>query len=100
MDVLQHKLRDPTLRHVTITATRVSKDLSYAKVFYTLLDPAADDSVIKNSQQVFERISGYLRYQLAHTLTLRKVPHLHFVHDDQLIKGQRLASLIDHAIQS
>ena len=98
MDILPHKIRDPELRQVTITSVRASKDLNYAKVFYTLLSPQVDEAAQQKSNALLERLSGYLRYHLAQVLQLRRVPHLHFIYDEQLIKGQRLAQLIDQAI--
>ena len=35
--VIQHEVRDPRLGMVSITGVEVTKDLAYAKVFYTLL---------------------------------------------------------------
>jgi ribosome-binding factor A len=43
-------------------------------------------------------LAGYLRAQLARGMRLRIVPQLHFVHDDSVLAGERLAALIDSAV--
>jgi hypothetical protein len=43
-------------------------------------------------------LAGYLRAQLAKGSRLRTVPQLHFVHDESVIAGERLAALIEHAV--
>ena len=40
--LLQDEVNDPRIGMVTLTAVQVSKDLSHAKVFFTVLDDDAD----------------------------------------------------------
>ena len=99
MDILQHKLRDKVLRQVTITTVFVAKDLSSARIFYVLLNPNSDDDTLTHVKHTLKRLAGYLRHQLAQCMLLRKVPHLNFCYDEQIIKSQQLSTLIDQAIQ-
>ena len=36
--IIQTELRDESIEFVTITYTKISSDLSYAKVYFTVLD--------------------------------------------------------------
>ena len=42
--------------------------------------------------------AGFLRSQVAHRLTIRKVPELHFAYDESVERGVRLSKLIDDAV--
>lgn len=90
-EVIQKEVKDPRLPgFVTVSAVKVSKDLSHAKVYFTVFngDPADAGIVLNNA-------ASYLRTVLAKSLTMRTVPQLNFVHDKSLEYGNRLSRLID-----
>lgn len=90
-ELIQKEVKDPRLQgFVTISAVKVSKDLSYAKVYFTVFngDPAKAQVVLNNA-------ASFLRTALAKIITLRIVPQLKFVHDVSLEYGNRLSRLID-----
>lgn len=80
---------------VTIQEVRVSRDLSHAKVYYTVL--GAEPVEV---QENLEHNAGSLRHSLSRSMKLRAVPELHFVHDASLEEGNRLESLIKKAVAS
>lgn len=88
--ILQRETNDPRLQSVTITAVEVTRDLAYAKVFFSLLDANKKDDVIKG----FEKAKGFLRSCLARELKLRVIPQLQFRYDDSLLRGNYLSQLI------
>ena len=92
--LLREEMKDPRLGMVTIQEVRVSRDLSHAKVYFTVLD----DSRIKQAQQVLEKAAAFLRRQLSERMVLRNVPQLHFVYDKSVAEGMRLSALIDEAV--
>jgi ribosome-binding factor A len=92
-EVIQQEIKDPRLSHfITVSAVNVSKDLSHAKVYFTVLD--GDRSEIT---MILNTASGYLRSALAKSMSLRTVPQLHFIYDESIEYGQRLSRLIDEA---
>jgi ribosome-binding factor A len=93
-DLLQFEVKDPRVGMVTITEVEVSGDMAHAKVFYTAAK--FSDSL----QQGLEKSSGFLRTQVAKRMLLRTVPQLHFVYDDSLDNGMKMAKLIDVALAS
>jgi ribosome-binding factor A len=92
-DLLRREVRDPGVGMVTITSVDVSPDLSHAKVFFTLLDPARRVS----TEKALHRAAGYLRSQIAHRIKLYTAPELRFAYDESIERGDRLSQLIDAA---
>jgi ribosome-binding factor A len=89
------KLKDPRVGMVTITDVEVTKDLSVAKVFYSVL---GEDDVVTQTQKGLERAAGFIRRELGHAMRLRVVPELRFHYDDTELKGNRIDRLIDEAL--
>ena len=84
------QLRDPRLSGVTITFVKLSADLQVATVYYRLFDKAA----LKDAQIGLEKCKGFLRTQLADSLTMRRVPELRFFYDESVERGARVEELL------
>ena len=93
--LLQREVRDPRLSQVTISAVKVTRDMSQATVYFTVLGKKEDVPPI---QQALEKASGFLRHALAEHVVMRSLPHLKFIYDDSISRGSELSSLIDEAI--
>ena len=94
-DLVQNEIKDPRVRLITITAVEVTRDYSYAKVFYTTLCSKEENVLVEKG---LEHARGFLRTHLAHRMKLRITPQLHFVFDASVERGVRLSKLIDDAI--
>jgi ribosome-binding factor A len=94
-EVVRLDLRDPRVGMITFTGVELSNDQSHAKVFFTVLGSASD---VDDAREGLQRAAGFLRSSLAHRLTTRKVPELHFEYDDSVERGVRLSKLIDDAV--
>ena len=88
------RLKDPRLGMVTIQEVRVTRDLSHAKVYFTVLD--RDHA--KQMGKILAHAAGFLRRRLAEVMKLRTVPELHFIYDVSIEEGQRLSALIEQAV--
>lgn len=88
--LLQREVRDPRLAHVTVTGVEVSRDLSYAKVFYTV----AKDDDAKAVITALKKAAPFLRRNLADKIDLRVTPELQFKLDQSLEYGNRIADLL------
>jgi len=82
---------------VTVTSVTVTRDLSYAKIYVTLLVDESDQ--IKTTVQALNRQAKMLRYHLAKEVKLRVVPELKFVYDESTAHGFRISTLIDSAVK-
>ena len=94
-ELIRLELRDPRVTMVTLTDVEVARDNSHAKVFFTSL---GNDAQLASCQHGLQSASGFLRSQLAHRLTIRTVPQLHFEIDVSIERGVRLSKLIDDAV--
>jgi len=95
-ELIRTEVRDPRVGMVTLTGVEVSRDQSHAKVFFTVLGPEA---AAREAAEGLSRAAGFLRSQLAHRLSTRSVPELHFEHDESVERGVRLSRLIDEAVK-
>ncbi len=94
--LIQSELKDPRLSMPSILEVQVSKDLGYARVYFSVLDPeAAEDSLA-----ALTSASGYLQREIGKVLKSRITPRLSFVYDDTDIRGRQLSDLIDSALAS
>ena len=96
--ILRDEVRDPRLQQVTIQEVRVSRDLSWAKIFFTCFP--LDEASHGQAKLLNGPLSGFLRAQLARRMLLRIIPQLHFEHDESIARGEHLTSLIDGAMAS
>ncbi|MBV2134947.1 30S ribosome-binding factor RbfA [Pseudomonas sp. MAP12] len=96
--LIQREIKDPRLGLVTLTGTEVSRDLSHAKVFFTVMGQDDDDQKIAESQAVLKDAAGYLRMLLGRAIKLRTIPQLHFLYDESVRRGAQLSVLIERAV--
>lgn len=95
--LIRDAIKDPRMSTMlTITSVDVTRDLSMAKVFYTILD----DTDRGDTQAALTSGAGYLRRQLGQSLSLRAVPQLIFRYDHSIEEGARMSALIADAIKS
>ena len=95
--LIQREVRDPRLGMVTVTAVEVSRDMSHAKVFITLMNRDSAEDIALNLD-ILKDASGYLRMLLGRTMKLRTIPSLHFQYDESIRRGVHLSSLIERAV--
>ena len=91
--LLQSTVRDPRVQEVNLTGVEVSRDLSYAKVFFTLMNEASPEERTEVTA-VLSKVSGFLRSQLAKASAMRTVPRLSFRFDESVGRGRDMESLL------
>jgi ribosome-binding factor A len=92
-ELIRREVRDPRLGMVTLTEVQVSKDLSYAKVFYSVL--GAEKA---QAQEILNDAADMLRGPVGRALGLRHSPELRFVNDELIENGAKLSALIRKAV--
>ena len=58
--LIQREVRDPRVGMINITGVNVSRDLGYAKVYYTELDSESREEA-SESTEVLNKAAGFLR---------------------------------------
>src|SRR5690349_18597037 len=89
--ILQQEAEELNVGMVTITDVEVSHDLSYAKVFVSVLEDEKQKEILTRLNEAAKNF----RYTLAQKVKLRIVPEIKFVYDDSLVRGTRISSLIN-----
>ena len=85
-------LKDPRIATmVTVVRTEVSGDLSYAKIFVSVM---GDEAATKTTLQGLASANGYIRRELAARLKLRKTPELKFIADGSIAHGAHIAQIL------
>lgn len=92
--LIRDEVKDTRLGMVTLTAVRVSPDLSHAKVYYTTMDPAQRAV----AHEVLGGAAPHLRYILGRLMRLRVIPQLHFIYDESIERGSHMSSIIEAAL--
>ena len=95
--LVQRELRDPRLGFVTVSLVRISKDFSFADVYFSVLGKDTQEQA-QDSLAALISASGFLRSALSKKLQLRMVPQLRFHFDDVLVKGHQMGELINRAV--
>ena len=94
--LIQHEVRDPRVGMVSITGVDVSRDLGYAKVYYTVMSSDSGDDA-SESNEALNKAAGFLRSQLSRDSNMRTVPQLRFIFDTSVGRGRDLEDLIRRA---
>lgn len=95
--IIQLELKDPRVKWVTISGVEVSRDLSHATIFYTVL---GQDEQSPETLKGLENAAGFMRKELGKRVHMRSMPQLHFKFDESLTRGDKMTSLIDSAIEA
>lgn len=95
--IVQHEMSDDRFRLVTITDVTVSRDMSYAKVYVTVMND--DETQIRDIVAALNRAAKPMRFSLARAVDLRVMPELKFVFDESTARGFHLSTLIDTAVK-
>ena len=97
--LIQREVRDPRVGMVSVTGVDVSRDMGYAKVYYTVLSADESDDV-EESTAVLNKAAGFLRSQLSRDSSMRSVPQLRFYFDSSVGRGRYMEDLIGKAAEA
>ncbi len=93
-ELLRFEVKDPSVAGVSLTNVDLSRDLSVARVYFSLLHPDDNPAPALNG---LERAAGFLRGKLGKELQIRHIPELRFLHDDSIAHGAAISKLIQEA---
>ena len=88
--ILQNEIKDPNINFVTITGCEITNDLSFAKVYFTVLDD-------KNRKEIEKSLDGaksFIRGQLSQRVEMRHTPELRFIYDSSIEYGNKIEKII------
>ena len=89
--ILMKEIKDEAIRFVTITGAETTTDLSYSKVYYTVLD----ENKKEETQEVLDRASSFIRTKLAERIEVRHTPELRFTYDTSIAYGEHIEKIME-----
>jgi len=95
-ELVRDEIKDPRVNWVSFTAVKVSRDLSNAVAYFTVLN----DDEREQAEEGLNKATGFIRRELGKRIRSRIVPALKFVYDVSIERGTSMESLIAKARSS
>ena len=89
--IIRTEIKDERINFVTITACKITNDLSFAKVYVTVLNDKERDNVIK----LLNKASNFIERELSKRIEIRKMPNISFVYDESLEYAANIENIIE-----
>lgn len=89
--IIAKEVKDPRLGMISITDVDVSRDLSFAKIYFSMLGTEEER---EKSLEGLNRAKGFIRSELAKRLRLRHTPEVTFHFDGSLEQGAKMDALL------
>ena len=90
--ILQTEVKDEHIKFVTITGVDTTSDLSFSKVYYTVLDK----DKMESTKEALEKASSFIRTCLAERIDIRHTPELKFIYDTSIAYGEHIEEIIEN----
>lgn len=103
-ELIRQELKDPRLGGlVTISGVKVSPGLGYADVYVTVMGRELSDDqnevAHRETLDILNKASGFLRQELSRRIKTRITPRLRFHYDKTNAYGNYMFGLIEKAVQ-
>lgn len=89
-NIILTETNDDLLKSITLTDVSVSKDLSYAKIYFTSISNLSHKDIEKEVNEA----SPFLRGKLAKVLEVRNIPELKFIYDESIEYATKIEKII------
>ncbi|WP_349401819.1 ribosome-binding factor A [Candidatus Phytoplasma solani] len=86
-------IQDEQIGYINLTDVQVTKDLSFANIYYTILSDSPD--ILKLVSDMIEQNKVVIRMELAKKIkNFRKIPNLIFKYDKSLSYGLHIEKIL------
>jgi ribosome-binding factor A len=89
--IIQQEIKDPGIGFITILDVRMTEDLKYAKVLYSVYGSEEERA---KTMEALSRARGYIKHLLGGRIKLRYTPDLTFAFDTEQEKLARIDELL------
>jgi ribosome-binding factor A len=94
-DVIARGLKDPRVTgFITVTGAKMSPDLKEVTAYVSI---HAEEAERARTFEGLQAAATYLQREVARALRLRHTPHLRFVYDESVARGDRIERLLKEA---
>lgn len=91
-ELMQLRVKDPRIGFASITGVNLSRDLSVAKVYVSVMGSPDEQ---RETMRGLRHAAGFLRHELAQRLSVRHVPEITFLLDESIARGARMLDLLN-----
>ncbi len=91
-ELMHLRVKDPRIGFASITGVNVSRDLSVAKVYISVMGSPDEQ---RETMRGLRHAAGFLRHELAQRLSVRHVPEITFLLDESIARGARMLDLLN-----
>jgi ribosome-binding factor A len=89
--LLQGRIKNEWARKAILTGVECSRDLGFAKVYFTTIDPAEQEAV----KAGLDSVEGLIRSILGKEMRLRTIPEFRFIVDLSEEKARVMDAVLD-----
>lgn len=89
--IIMTEIKDEDIKFVNITGVDTTSDLSYAKVYFTVLDETKKETTL----EALNGAASFIRSKLAERVEIRHTPELKFIYDTSIEYGNHIEEIID-----
>lgn len=89
--ILMTEIKDEDIRFVTITGCDITSDLSFAKVYVTVLEEEKKKEILEK----LNNAAAFIRGKLSERVEIRHTPELKFFYDESIAYGEKIEKIID-----
>lgn len=95
-EIIIYDIKDEITKFASVNQVKMTSDYSYCTVYVSHIDADKTDALVA----FLNKREPKIRSLLAHKLDIYKTPELRFVADKLFEQGQRMANIIDKAVNS
>ena len=92
--IIQQEIKDPGLGFITVIDVKMTEDLKYAKVFYSVF---GTDEEKERTAQALKRAASYVKHLLGERVRLKYIPEITFVFDTEQERMARIDEILKKA---
>jgi ribosome-binding factor A len=90
--IVQRELKDPRLGFITITKVDLTKDLRYARIYFSVL---GDEKAKRRAFYGLRSAKGFIKNLISEKVKLKFMPEMEFKVDNSLEHTQKILGLIE-----
>jgi ribosome-binding factor A len=91
-DIVSNELRDTPPTMITFTRAEITKDLKYAKIFFSSL---GTEETIAKSFEFLKRHASVIRRMVGHRMRIRFTPEITFYYDSSTEHVMRINEILE-----
>jgi len=89
-EILYKEVKNPDLKFVTITGCEITNDLSFCKVYFTVLGKDTNEI-----EKELDNAASFIRGEISKRIEIRHTPELRFIFDESIEYGEKIEKIIN-----